>query len=120
MPPRSSTSGSVSARSARGATTQPSCGDQPHPGNAGRNHTGDHVDVLRRASPRSRPVIDGHLLVRADAAGAIHEPLDWLTSPTQVGGRRLEYWVGFTRTRQRHCHHSKAGVDGGGEIREGR
>jgi hypothetical protein len=35
------------------------------------------------------------LLVRADGAGATHELLDWLTGPAQVGGRRLEYSIGF-------------------------
>ena len=65
------------------------------PGNAGSNHAGDHIDVLRRAVAQ---VPAGHrrqLLVRADGAGATHELLDWLTGPAQVRGRRLEYSVGF-------------------------
>jgi len=65
------------------------------PGNAGSNHAGDHIDVLRRAIAQIPASHRRHLLVRADGAGATHELLDWLTGPAQVRGRRLEYSVGF-------------------------
>jgi hypothetical protein len=65
------------------------------PGNAGSNHAGDHIDVLRRAVAQIPASHRWHLLVRADGAGATHELLDWLTGPAQVRGRRLEYSVGF-------------------------
>jgi hypothetical protein len=65
------------------------------PGNAGSNHAGDHIDVLTRAIAQVPATQRRRLLVRADAAGATHELLDWLTGPAQVRGRRLEYSVGF-------------------------
>jgi len=65
------------------------------PGNAGSNHAGDHIEVLRRAVAQIPASHRRHLLVRADGAGATHELLDWLTGPAQVRGRRLEYSVGF-------------------------
>ena len=65
------------------------------PGNAGSNHAGDHIDVLRRAIAQIPAVYRRRLLVRADGAGATHELLDWLTGSAQVRGRRLEYSVGF-------------------------
>jgi hypothetical protein len=65
------------------------------PGNAGSNHAGDQIDVLRRAIAQIPASHRRHLLVRADGAGATHELLDWLTGPAQVRGRRLENSVGF-------------------------
>jgi hypothetical protein len=65
------------------------------PGNAGSNHAGDHIDVLRRAIAQIPASHRRHLLVRADGAGATHELLDWLTGPAQVRAPRLEYSVGF-------------------------
>jgi hypothetical protein len=65
------------------------------PGNAGSNTAADHITVVR-AALRQLP---GHrvgvrpgraVLVRADAAGATHGFLSWLT------GRRVSYSVGFT------------------------
>jgi len=64
-------------------------------GNAGSNTAADHITVLR-AALRQLP---GHragtrpgrkVLIRADAAGATHELLDWIV------GQRLSYSVGFT------------------------
>jgi hypothetical protein len=64
-------------------------------GNAGSDTAADHITVVR-AALRQLP---GHrvgvrpgraVLVRADAAGATHGFLSWLT------GRRLSYPVGFT------------------------
>ena len=57
------------------------------PGNAGSNHAGDQIDVLRRAVAQIPAGHRRHLLVRADGAGATHELLDWLTGPAQVRGR---------------------------------
>lgn len=65
------------------------------PGNAGSNTAADHIAVLRQAlrqlpghRPGTRP--GRKVLVRADAAGATHELLDWITA------QRLSYSVGFT------------------------
>jgi hypothetical protein len=65
------------------------------PGNAGSNHAGDHIDVLRRAVDQIPAAHRRRLLIRADGAGATHELLDWLTEQGQLRGRRLEYSVGF-------------------------
>jgi len=65
------------------------------PGNAGSNHAGDHIEVLTRAIAQVPAAHRRRLLVRADGAGATHELLDWLTGPAHVGGRRLEYSIGF-------------------------
>ena len=65
------------------------------PGNAGSNHAGDHIDVLRRAVDQIPAAHRRRLLIRADGAGATHELLDWLTEQGQVRGRRLEYSIGF-------------------------
>jgi hypothetical protein len=65
------------------------------PGNAGSNHAGDHIDVLRRAVDQIPAAHRRRLLIRADGAGATHELLDWLTKQGQLRGRRLEYSVGF-------------------------
>jgi hypothetical protein len=65
------------------------------PGNAGSNTAADHITVLRAAlrqlpgqRPGTRP--GRRILIRADAAGATHELLDWMV------GQRLSYSVGFT------------------------
>jgi hypothetical protein len=64
-------------------------------GNAGSNTAADHIAVVRAALAQ----LPGHrlgrrlgrrVLIRADAAGATHEFLNWLT------GQRLAYSVGFT------------------------
>ena len=65
------------------------------PGNAGSNHAGDHIDVLRRAVDQIPAAHRRRLLIRADGAGASHELVDWLTGQGQLRGRRLEYSVGF-------------------------
>jgi hypothetical protein len=65
------------------------------PGNAGSNHAGDHIEVLRRAIAQIPAAHGNHLLVRADGAGATHQLLNWLTALGQVRGRRVEYSVGF-------------------------
>ena len=65
------------------------------PGNAGSNHAGDHINVLRRAIDQVPAARRRGLLIRADRAGATHELLDWLTEQGQVRGRRLEYSIGF-------------------------
>jgi len=65
------------------------------PGNAGSNHAGDHIEVLRRAIAQIPAAHRNHLLVRADGAGATHQLLNWLTALGQVRGRRVEYSVGF-------------------------
>jgi hypothetical protein len=65
------------------------------PGNAGSNHAGDHIDVLRRAVDQIPAAHRRRLLIRADGAGATHELLDWLTEQGHLRGRRLEYSVGF-------------------------
>jgi hypothetical protein len=65
------------------------------PGNAGSNTAADHINVIREALRQ----LPGHragvrpgrkILIRADAAGATHELLNWLV------GQRLSYSVGFT------------------------
>jgi hypothetical protein len=65
------------------------------PGNAGSNTAADHITVLRDAlrqlpghRPGTRP--GRKILIRSDAAGCMHELLDWLV------GQRLSYSVGFT------------------------
>ena len=65
------------------------------PGNAGSNHAGDHIEVLRRAIAQIPAAHRNHLLVRADGAGATHQLLNWLTALGQLRGRRVEYSVGF-------------------------
>jgi hypothetical protein len=65
------------------------------PGNAGSNHAGDHIDVLRRAVDQIPAAHRRRLLIRADGAGATHELLDWLAEQGHLRGRRLEYSVGF-------------------------
>ena len=97
------------------------------PGNAGSNHAGDHIDVLRRAIAQIPASHRRHLLVRADGAGATHELLDWLTGPAQVRGCRLEYSVGFP-TKNTALTNAittipergwTAAITADGEIREG-
>lgn len=65
------------------------------PGNAGSNTAADHIAVIKTALAQ----LPGHrtgrrpgrtVLVRADAAGATHEFLNWLVS------QRLSYSIGFT------------------------
>ena len=65
------------------------------PGNAGSNTAADHIGVVRDAlkqlpghRPGSRP--GRRVLIRADAAGATHDFLTWLTN------QRLSYSVGYT------------------------
>ena len=64
-------------------------------GNAGSNTAADHITVVKAAlaqlpghKPGTRP--GRKVLIRADAAGATHEFLNWLV------GQRLSYSVGFT------------------------
>jgi Transposase DDE domain group 1 len=64
-------------------------------GNAGSNTAADHITVVRAAlrqlpshRPGTRP--GRRVLIRADAAGATHDFLNWLA------GQRLSYSVGFT------------------------
>jgi hypothetical protein len=64
-------------------------------GNAGSNTAADHITVIRAALaqlPGQRPGMrpGRRVLVRADAAGATHELLNWLVN------RRLSYSVGFS------------------------
>ncbi|HZC51067.1 MAG TPA: IS1380 family transposase [Mycobacterium sp.] len=64
-------------------------------GNAGSNTAADHIAVVRAALaqlPRHRTGArpGRRVLIRADAAGATHEFLNWLV------GQRLSYSVGFS------------------------
>lgn len=65
------------------------------PGNAGANHAGDHIAVLREAIGQIPASRRHHLLVRADTAGATQDLLDWLTEQDRIRGRRVEYSIGF-------------------------
>jgi hypothetical protein len=67
----------------------------PRKGNAGSNTAADHIAVVKAALAqlpshlrRRRP--GRKILIRADAAGATHELLNWLAC------QRLSYSVGFT------------------------
>jgi hypothetical protein len=95
------------------------------PGNAGSNTAADHITVVK-AALRQLP---GHrvgvrpgraVLVRADAAGATHGFLSWLT------GRRLSYSVGFTLPTDAAPLLAKIpervwapAYDGDGQVRDG-
>jgi hypothetical protein len=69
-------------------------------GKAGSNTAADHITVLTDAISQ---IPAGHrkkMLVRCDGAGASHDLLDWLTEQGKVGGRSLEYSVGFPVTEK--------------------
>src|SRR5512144_2650463 len=93
------------------------------PGNAGSNTAADHVrgvaDALRQLPGRRR---GRSVLVRADAAGATHEFLRWLTAR----GRALAYSVGFPLPNDAAAAIAKIpadawrpAYDADGEVREG-
>jgi hypothetical protein len=64
------------------------------PGNAGANHAGDHLDVLGEAFAQVPAAHRGHILVRADSAGASHQVLGWLQA-RNTPRRRVEYSIGW-------------------------
>jgi hypothetical protein len=64
------------------------------PGNAGANHAGDHLEVLAEALAQVPAAHRGHILVRADSAGASHKVLAWLAEQN-TARRRLEYSIGW-------------------------
>lgn len=63
------------------------------PGNAGANTAADHIDIARLALAQlpKRRRRGRRTLMRADAGGATHEFLNWITRP----GRALSYSIGF-------------------------
>jgi Transposase DDE domain group 1 len=65
------------------------------PGNAGSNTASDHIAATRLALAQLPQHSRRRVLVRADSGGGTREFLTWLTRP----GRRLQYSVGFTITK---------------------
>ena len=98
------------------------------PGNANANHAGDHVEMLDEAIRQIPTGHRGRLLVRTDTAGATHQLLDWLTTQSQVRGRRVEYSIGFPIHKGVAVHEAihalpeqtwTAALDADGEARDG-
>lgn len=67
-------------------------------GKAGSNTAADHIAVLADAIGQVPAPHRRRLLVRSDGAGASHDLLDWLTEQGRVGGRNVEYSIGFSIT----------------------
>jgi hypothetical protein len=77
-------------------------------GKAGSNTATDHITVPTEAISQIPAQHRKDPVIRCDGAGASHQLLDWLVAHGRVGGRRLDYSVGYrsprrSATRSRSC-----------------